>query len=186
MKRFLLITAFLLCCLIAGAQRTSRGMGEITLTAGSTLSHWGGELTYGQYLMSSYWFSGVAFHNRFEWDIPSGEKIHFPRLEARGGMLYRLLSSYNRAVSLYVGGDVFLGMEMLDLYGTLTEPVRRSLLNNGYKPYQFIYGTAPRVELELFLSPSFALVAGGRAPLTFGTRFPLLGWELSAGGRLNF
>lgn len=161
-------------------------MGELSLTAGSTLSHWGGELSYGQYLLSSYWFGAAAFHDRIERDVPSGEKIHFPRLEARGGMLYRLLSSYNRAVSLYVGGDAFIGVEMLDLFGTLSPPVRRSLLNNGYKSFQLIYGAAPRLELELFLSPRFALVAGARAPLTFGTRFPLIGWELSAGGRLNF
>ena len=186
MRRIFFISVLLLASLAAGAQRTSRGEREITLSGGSTLSHWGGELSWGQYLLGSCWFAGAAFHNRVERDVPSGETVFFPRLEARGGYLWRLLSSYDRAVSLYGGADAFIGVELLDLYGTLSAPTLRALENSGYRRYQFIYGAAPRLELELFLLPAAALVAGGRVPLTFGTPFPWLGWELSAGVRINF
>lgn len=186
MRRIVLTALLVLSALTAGAQRTSRGMSQVTLLGGSTLSHWGGELSYGQYLLRSCWMGAVAFHDRIERDAPSGETVHYPRLEGRGGLLYRLLSSYDRAVSLYVGGDAFIGVEMLDLFGTLSAPTRRALERSGLRPYQFIYGAAPRVELELFLSPSVALIAGGRAPFTFGSPLPLIGWELSLGGRVNF
>ena len=145
--------------LAAGAQRTSRGEREITLSGGSTLSHWGGELSWGQYLLSSYWMAGAAFHNRVERDIPSGEMVFFPRLEARGGYLWRLLSSYNRAVSLYGGADAFIGVELLDLYGTLSAPTLRSLENSGaagYYEYNRSLNTHMGSDAMIFSSSSAA------------------------------
>ena len=186
MKRLLLISGLLLVSLLAGAQRTSSGERQIAVTAGTTFSHYGAEVFYGQYLLRGYWFGGLGFHNRLEIDAPSGEKVFFPRLQGRGGYMYRLLSTYNRALSLYGGGDAFVGVEMLDLYRTLSPTTLQSFHNSGFHDYQFIYGVAPRLEVELFLSPSLALLAGGRAPLCFGSPFPVLGWEVTAGAKVNF
>ena len=104
MKRLLLISGLLLVSLLAGAQRTSSGERQIAVTAGTTFSHYGAEVFYGQYLLRGYWFGGLGFHNRLEIDAPSGEKVFFPRLQGRGGYMYRLLSTYSRALSLYGGG----------------------------------------------------------------------------------
>ena len=188
MKRLLPILGVLLLLgsVPALGQRTSKGESQISLTGSSTLSHWGGELYYGRYLLRGYWLAGAGFHNRIELDAPSGETVHYPRLQARGGYMHRLFGSYSRAFNLYVGGDAFIGVEMLDLFGTLSETTLRAYHRSGFNDFQFIYGAAPRVELELFLLPTVALVAGGRAPPTFGSPFPTLGWEVSAGAKLNF
>ena len=186
MKRHLILPLLLLCSLTAGAQRTSDGERLLSLSGISTLSHWGGEVVYGRYFLRGYWIAGAALTDRVERDVPSGETVHYPRLEGRGGCLYRLAGGYSRRLNLYVGGDAFVGVEMLDLHGILSETTLRTLHNGGVNDYQFIYGAAPRVELELFLLRTLALTAGGRAPLTFGSPLPLLGWEVSAGLRLNF
>ena len=188
MRRAFLISLLLLLLLPLGvrAQRTSSGEQLLALTAGSTLSHWGGELLYGQYLLRGCWIAGAAFHDRTERDAPSGETVHYPRLETRGGYLYRLAADYSRRLNLYVGGDAFVGVEMLDLFRTLSETTLRSLHGGGLNDYQFIYGAAPRIELELFVLPSHALTSGARVPLTFGSPLPLIGWELTAGVRINF
>ena len=186
MRRLLLTAGLLLVSLLSVAQRTSSGEHQIAFTAGTTFSHYGGEVLYGRYLLRGYWFGGLGFHNRIEIDAPSGEKVFFPRLQGRGGYMHRLLSTYSRALSLYGGGDAFIGVEMLDLYRTLSGATLRSFHNSGFHDYRFIYGVAPRLELELFLSPSFAVLAEGRVPLCFGSPFPVLGWELSAGARVNF
>lgn len=168
------------------AQRTSDGERAIALWGGTTFSSWGGELYYGEYLLPGYWFAGAGLHDRLERDIPSRETVHYPRLQARGGFMYRLLSDYSRSVNLYIGGDVFIGVEMLDWFRRMSPTTRQAFYNNGYRDYQFIYGTAPRAELEFFLLPSIALVAGGRFPFCFGSPFPTIGWELSIGAKLNF
>lgn len=175
----------LLHCGCLSAQRTSFGTGALSLTAGTTLSGAGGGLSYSRYLGSSFWSAGTAFHDRTEKDIPSGEILHYPRWELRGGYSYRLLATYSRSLNVYAGGDVFIGLELLDIFRTLSPPTARSYANAGYTDIRFIYGTAPAVETELFLSPRLALVLRGRMPLTFGTPFPLIGWELGAGLKLN-
>ncbi len=168
------------------AQRTSNGERQLSLSGSYTFSHWGGELYYGQYLLSGYWLGGIGFHDRIEVDAPSGETVHYPRLQGRGGYMYRLLGNYSRSLNLYVGGDAFIGVEMLDLFGLLSAPTRQSYYKNGFHDYQFIYGCAPRLELEYFPFPTLAAVVGGRAPLCFGSPFPLLGWEVSVGLKINF
>ncbi|MBP3257976.1 MAG: conjugal transfer protein TraO [Bacteroidales bacterium] len=169
----------------ASAQRTAVGSSQVTLSCGTTLSHLGAEASYGAYLLRGYWMGGVAFHNRVERDSPSLERVFYPRLELRGGYMHRLLSSYSRSVSLYLGAEAFVGVELLDLYGTLSGPTRSSLLGSGLREVQFIYGAAPRADLELFVSARLAIILSARMPLAFGSPLPLLGWELSGGLRLN-
>ena len=188
MKRFLLTLCVFLTLPPTGAraQRTSAGEDQIALSFGTTFSSLGGELLYGQYLLRGYWMAGLGFNDRIERDIPSGETVAYQRLQARGGYMFRLLSSYTRGINLYGGGDAFLGVEMLDGFHHLTQTTLKAYHNNGYNDHQFIYGFAPRLELELFLSPAFALLVEGRAPVCFGSRFPVLGWELGLGAKVNF
>lgn len=191
MKRaiiFCLLPAVLL--LLGGhplmAQRTSVGESALSLSGGTTLSGWGGEAAYGRYLLGGFWMGSLAFHDRRERDIPSGEAVRFPRLELRGGYMQRLLGSYSRALSLYAGGDGFIGLEMLDLFRTLTPPTLSALRGGGLKDITFIWGAAPRVELEWFPFRSAALILGARMPFTFGSPFPVIGGEISIGLKVNF
>ena len=180
------LVLLMLHCEGLSAQRTSNGTSALSLTAGTTLSGLGGEIAYSRYLTSACWMAGTAFNDRVERDVPSGELVRYPRWEIRGGFSYRLLATYSRSLNLYAGGDAFIGLEMLDLFRTLTPPTAQAYANAGYNDICFIYGAAPALETELFLTPRLALILRGRMPLTFGTPFPLIGWEVGAGLKLNF
>lgn len=186
MKRALLISLLLLAVLPAAAQRTAIGMRQLSLGVGTTLSHLGGELSFGTYLPYGYWLAEAGFHDRMERDAPSGEAVHFPRVTLRGAYMQRLLSTYSRSLVLYGGADAFLGLEHFDCFHTLSAPVLQGFRNKGFTDVRFIYGAAPRLEMEWFLFPWTALILRGRCPFTIGTPFPLIGWEITAGVKFNF
>ena len=187
MKRSLsILVVVFLCAPLSRAQRTSFGESQIAASFTATFSHVGGELSYGQYLIRGFWLTELGYHNRIERDIPSGETIYYPRVQLRGGYMYRLLSNYPRSLNFYGGGDAFIGVELFDVYRTLSESTRQAYYYNGFHDYQFIYGVAPRLELECFLAPSVASLLRVRVPLCFGTPFPTLGWEVGIGAKVNF
>lgn len=184
-----LIPALLLLVLSAlpgRAQRTSEGMRQFSLSLGTTLSHMGGEAAFGVYLRGGYWMAEAGLHNRREKDIPSGETLHFPRLSLRGGYMHRLAADYSRRVCLYGGADAFVGLEFFDAFHTLTPEVLKGFRGKGFGEVRFIYGAAPRIELEWFILRSAALLVRVRCPFTVGTPFPLIGWEAGGGFKLNF
>ena len=104
--------------------------------------------------------------------------------------MWRAYFTRSRSFNVYVGADLFMGAELLDMYYQLTAPTYTSLTNSGYSAASFIFGAAPRVELEWFLTPYFALTAAGRFAFTSGSQrsLPLhcLRPSLSAGLRVNF
>lgn len=175
---------------LSSAQRTAYGERQISVNANWTVSSFGGEAYFGQYLTMGYWFSGLGYNNRLEIDAPTGEKIHFPRLQFFGGYMYRLYGTKIRNFNIYAGGDFFIGAEILDAYKTLTEPTKKSLLEAGMNEVKFIYGPAIRAEAELFVSDTFAITAKARVPFCLNTNFSVLSLpcllELSVGARVNF
>ena len=100
--------------------------------------------------------------------------------------MHRLLATYSRSLCLYGGADAFLGLELFNCFHTLSAPVEQGFSNKGFVPVRFIYGAAPRLELEWFLLRRSAFILRGRCPFTVGTPFPLIGWELTGGLKLNF
>ncbi len=187
-KKILILFFVVVCCVnTVFAQRTSYGESALSISGGTTVSSFGGEVMYGYYLHSGYVFGDINFANRMEIDKLSNEQIHYPRLQFEGGYMFRFWANHSRSVNFYGGLSAFIGIELFDLYKTLSEPVRQSLLINGYKTTQFIYGTSPRLEAEFFVLPSFALIIKGRVPvICFNTKFPMVGWEAQAGVKINF
>lgn len=174
----------------ASAQRTAYGEKQLSVSANWTISSLGAEAYYGEYLLYGYWFAGANFNDRFELDGPSQENIHFPRMQAFGGYMGRLYGSRSRSFNLYAGGDVFLGMEVLDMYKTLTAPTMKALLENGLSETRFIYGVALRLESEAFLSPALAVTPRIRIPFCLGTNMSVMDaytlFEIGVGLKYNF
>ena len=168
-----------------GAQRTAVGESLVDLSLGTSLSGWSASARYGQYLSAGYWWGGAALTDRRETDLPSGEAVRYPRAELRGGAAFRLLGTYSRSLGLYGGADVFIGVEMLDPLRALSPSTFLAYQSAGYTPTRFIYGAAPEILAEWFPFPRLALTLSGRMSITVGTPFPLIGWELSAGARIN-
>lgn len=185
-KLFVLISVCLILPLTVKAQRTSYGANMVAASFGTSFSHIGGELMYGQYLLHSYWFGAVSYYNYMELESNTKQHIHYPRLCAKGGFMYRAYGNYDRTINFYGGLDAFVGVEMFDLYKTLSEEIRNSF--KGYKDYCFIYGFAPRAEAEYFFLSELAAIATFRIPFTFNSPFsnPIFGWELSIGIKYNF
>lgn len=186
MKKLFAFTLLISLTLTAAAQRTAKGERMAYAQLNWTVSSVGIGAGMGQYTVYGYWFGELAFNNRLELDAISSEKIYYPRLNAAGGYMYRLLNDHRRTINFYGGGDAFLGLEFLDLYRTLSTPVRESLLVNGYKESPLIYGFSPRAELEWFAFPYVAVILNVRIPIAFGSKFPVLGMEIGLGARYNF
>jgi len=183
------ILLFLGSTQLANAQRTAYGERMISIDV--SLSQFnrtslGAGLSYGQYLLNSYWFGGLNFVNRVEIHSASGEAVNYPRLQGFGGYMYRLLGSRSRQVNLYGGGDLFIGGEFFDLFKTLTGPTRKAYLEGGVKEAKFIFGLSPRLEGEFFISSAVAITAGIRVPFCILTNFDIPGVEMSLGARVNF
>lgn len=183
----------LLSSLTANAQRTAYGERMLSLSVHYSQlnsSSIGAEVSYGQYLLSGYWFVALNFTNRIEKDTDSQDNVHYPRLQGYGGYMHRIWGSRERDINFYGGGDVFIGAEFFDLFKTLTEPTKNSLYESGITDYRFLYGLSPRIEAEYFPFKYIALTARIRMPLCFNSNIGTLGFdkmfEAGIGVRFNF
>ncbi len=186
LKKTLIIMLALGLSMPLMAQRTAYGERMLSATVSWTISSVGGEARFGQYLMNGFWFGELALNNRMEVDAPSQEKVHFPHAQLGGGYMFRLYGTRTRAINLYGGAGAFIGMEMLDLWKTLTVPTRRSFLENGFKEFRFIYGVSPQVEAEFFIFKDIALTINGKMPVTLNSKFDIINWEIGGGVKYNF
>lgn len=177
-----------LMSLTASAQRTAYGERQLNIEGhASPVPSYGAALSYGQYLLNTFWEGGVTADNYIKLHKTDGLYGNL-RVEGYGAFFYRIYGTRNRQLSVYVGGDLFLGFEFLDPFKRLTQPGYQSLLNKGNKAYQFIYGVSPRAEAEFFVSRDIALVLRMRVPVTLNTqiRSNLVDIVGALGVRYNF
>lgn len=183
------VTALILCVaptftLEVRAQRTMRGENLIEARAVSSPQFpavSGAEISYGRYLLGSYWkagLSGVHYGPLDEWSEDPGGSMH---LVAKGQWMYRLTGTRDRRLSLYGGGGVFLGCESA---GGWRDIGREPFEEEGQ--YFFLYGIQAGIEAELFLTRKAALVLSGSAPINFSSQYGNLHCCAEAGVRFNF
>lgn len=178
----------LLLCVSARAQRTSKGIRSVSASASWTVSSFGGELDYGTYLHNSYLFGGLNIANRAHYNTTISEIVNHQSLEALMGWEWRLYGTRSRVFNIYLGGDVFIGVEMFDLFKNERETTRKIYYNEGIKDYKFIFGLSPRVEIEYFVSTTVAITASARAPITFlsqYSKFNYLNLDVLLGVKIN-
>ena len=166
----------------ANAQRTMRGEGLLTAGAHYPFSgpYWMGvDLSYGQYLLGSYWRAGVDV-TEYTHGLPDDIPMSYLQAVASGDWMYRIAGTRSRVLNLYAGAGLFLGYEAADPWSLLPEDYRED-----FAPGVFIYGARLCLETEIFLSRRVAFVLGGRMPLCFPSQFGWFRYDAGAGIRLN-
>lgn len=187
MKRFLIIiTTIVVFSTSLSAQRTMKGQFEIQAEGLYTLSSGGVSVSFGQYLINSYWDCGINATNRKK-GITDGYddyKIDFSHLEAFGDFMYRLVGTRDRRVNLYGGGGIFLGYEAYDTFSRLPDSI--DLESVGMAKGSFLYGIHARLEMEAFITPRIAVTVAARTPWNFSSPCRKFCAEFGAGLRYNF
>ena len=166
----------------ASAQRTMKG--QLHIGAQASLSAdprvpIGGELSFGSYLLDSH-ISGWINVTPDYISLPTGHQLGYVPINVGADYMYRVAATRARSANLYVGGGVFLGWELYD-------PSRRvpSYIDTGVGKGNFIYGVAPALESEFFITRTVALTLGARMPVSISSKTEILKLHLKAGLRVD-
>ena len=166
-RLYLILLAVLASGLTAGAQRTAYKQPFLDARVTTEFTSVGGDISFGMYDRHFYWSAGLLMDNLMHppKGAPEQSRIKgaLTRLTPYGAFMYRLLRTNNRAVNLYGGGDVFIGIETFDLF---------HVVNNGETKTRFIYGGALRLEGEFFVSMRLAILVPVRFSVTGNTKAP--------------
>lgn len=181
------VTALMLCAvngMEARAQRTMRGESLLTIDGSypfSVPNGWGVGLSYGQYLLLSYWTAGMSVTNHSAL-YTDGQVLPYLHAYAYGDWMYRLLGTRNRAFCLYGGAGAFLGYEAVDPKGKVPKEYKTAA---DFKDGRFLYGVRISLEMEIFFCRKAAFVVGASAPLNFSSPYGWIHFQVGGGLRLN-
>ena len=184
-----IVRSILIACFVlfassqaASAQRTMKGQlhvgAQASLSADPRLPA-GGELSFGSYLLDSYIAGWINVTPDFI-SLATGHQLGYIPINVGADYMYRVAATRARSVNLYVGGGVFLGWELYD-------PFKRvpSYIDTGFGKGNFIYGVAPALESEFFITRTVALTLGARMPVSISSKTEILKLHLKAGFRVN-
>lgn len=178
----LIIACLMMCSQSLSAQRTANRQSMVSVSAVSSLlrpQEVGAVVSYGQYLLEGYWTASAkgGMHT-----LVTSSDIRMRYLEVTfcGGYMHRLVCTRSRNISLYAGGEAFLGFESYDPMSELP-----SNIDTGLPSGSFLYGIAPQVVAEIFLTGKLALVAGCSSPVNFSSPITMVRPNLMLGLRMN-
>ena len=178
----LTISCLMMCSQSLSAQRTANRQSMVSVSAVSSLlrpQEVGAEVSYGQYLLEGYWTASAkgGMHT-----LVTSSDIRMRYLEVTfcGGYMHRLVCTRSRNISLYAGGEAFLGFESYDPMSELP-----SNIDTGLPSGSFLYGIAPQVVAEIFLTGKLALVVGCSSPVNFSSPITMVRPNLIVGLRMN-
>jgi len=191
MKKFIISVLFVVAVVAplnnAQAQRTAYKQVFLSGNFGTTFTSVGAECFVGSYQLDGFWSFGTSVMNRCRRETNTGGIVSFLRTEFPFTYTYRVYNTTNRSLNIYIGGDAFLGFEVMDPFHQLSDEVRSAVANSGYRRSSFLYGLSPRGEVEFFpVDFPAAIVAAVRAPVTFGTSLETFGVEVLVGLRYGF
>ena len=188
-KRFIigLVTATLLVglsCHPAWAQRTVNNSllisADYSFPFGMKGSDFCVDLSCGQYLIDSYWNTGIIGNMYSSLLKPDDESMRYAQVAAFGEYMYRVAATRNRAVNLYLGGGAFIGYEAYDPFTKLPDYIDTGLGNGS-----FLYGIQAGFSTEFYFYRNVAFLIGGRIPVNFTSPVRKVNYHLSAGIRIN-
>lgn len=183
------IRSILIACIVlfsssqvVSAQRTMKG--QLHIDAKASLSAdprmpAGGELSFGSYLLNSYitgWINVTPDYIT----LPTGHQLGYIPINIGADYMYRVAATRARSINLYVGGGVFLGWELYDPFKKVPP-----YIDTGFGKGNFIYGVAPALETEFFITRTVALTLGARMPVSISSKTEILKLHLKAGFRVN-
>ena len=178
-----LILFFFLSGSCVYAQRTARNQYFAAATLSpdfSGVSAFGGSFTLGQYLMNSYWLTGISIDNRNS-KLSSGHKMDCTDFYVEGGWMYRFFATRSRKFCGYIGGTAFIGYQAYNTFDKLPSNITTSL-GKGI----FLYGLKPTIEIEYFIFPKTALLAKVSMPIQFDSPTGWIKGSVGIGARYNF
>lgn len=183
------IRSILIACIVlfsssqvVSAQRTMKGQFHIdakaSLSADPRMPA-GGELSFGSYLLNSYITGWVNVTPDYI-TLPTGHQLGYIPINIGADYMYRVAATRARSINLYVGGGVFLGWELYDPFKKVPP-----YIDTGFGKGNFIYGVAPALETEFFITRTVALTLGARMPVSISSKTEILKLHLKAGFRVN-
>ena len=167
---------------IISAQRTMKGQYHLAAEAAFAADPRipaGVEISFGVYLLDSYVIGWINVTPDYV-TLPTSHQLEYIPINVGADYMYRVAATRARSVNLYVGGGVFLGWELYD-------PFRKvpSYIDTGFGSGTFIYGVAPALESEFFITRRLALTLGARMPVSISSKTEILKLHLKAGIRIN-
>ena len=180
-KIFSIVLAIIMSVGIANAQRTSAGYNFISASFPVSFTGDGlAGISYGRYQLRGYWDTEVKFVNR-----NAASRIgdcEYSDITAGWNYMYRLVSTRNRAFSIYTGAGMFLGAEVLDVFGKFDSS--KGIITGCSN--HFLYGVAASAEAEVYLSKKFAMALRYSVPINFSSTINMVNYELGIGLRITF
>ena len=177
--RAVLVGALLVfACNTASAQRTISGQPTLALSAYYTGSFVGAEAFFQQYTLGGFWEAG-AFATPYLHPLSSGDILDNWHIAASGGYLWRLAATRSRSCNWYAGAGAYVGIEWLDPFGKLP-----GYIDLGVADIRFLYGVYAKTVLEVFLSPRFAMLIQGAAPVNFSSVTGYINWQAGLGVKI--
>lgn len=128
-----------------------------------------------QYTLAGFWQAGVE-GKLYKAAISTGDKLDYIHTVASSGYMCRVAGTRNRVLNLYMGGRVFLGVEMTDPWSRLPD-----YLDTGLADYKFLYGLTPAVTMELFISTHCAFTLEAALPVNFSSPISNVHYEAGIG-----
>ena len=167
---------------IASAQRTMKGQYHLAAEAAFAADPRvpaGAEISFGAYLLDSYVIGWINVTPDYV-TLPTSHQLEYIPINVGADYMYRVAATRARSVNLYVGGGVYLGWELYD-------PFRKvpSYIDTGFGSGTFIYGVAPALDSEFFITRRLALTLGARMPVSISSKTEILKLHLKAGIRIN-
>lgn len=167
---------------VVSAQRTMKGQFHIDAKASLSADPRvpaGGELSFGSYLLNSY-ISGWINVTPDYITLPTSHQFGYIPINVGADYMYRVAATRARSVNLYVGGGIFLGWEFYDPFKKVPP-----YIDTGFGKGNFVYGVAPALESEFFITRTVALTLGARMPVSISSKTEILKLHLRAGFRVN-
>ena len=162
----------------AHGQRTMKGQSALEIGASYNGMSAGVAVDYSQYSLNGFWYVGVC-GNDYYGLYADQKQMRYDHICSYGGFLFRLAGTRSRCVNLYGGGEIFIGLELTDPFGEL--PVQ---LGAGTEHYRFLYGIAPKILSEFFVSSRFAFTVFGSIPINFSSGYSNFNYNVGAGFRI--
>ena len=160
-----------------------KGQNTVTVESSFSLHRMkdiGGSLAWGMYGNHDYWSVKARF-NPFTQHYDSRYDVQYVHATVGADWMWRIVSDRRRIVSLYGGGGVFLGAEIIDPWKRLP----KHLEVNGKKTV-FLYGIDATVSMEVYFTKRTAFVLSSWIPLTIPSSARPVHFVMDAGVRVSF
>ena len=97
----------------AQAQRTMKEQSVIGAKTSFNGMSAGASIDYSQYTLNGFWYVGVSGNDYYAL-YTSNDWLRYDHICGYGGYLFRLVGTRSRSINLYGGGEVIVGLELID------------------------------------------------------------------------